>query len=359
MLSTEKSLPGCARFRAVGSLNIHQKLLDCALRPGGSYDFHPHFARIEGILKNADYTIANLETTIGMVGELPYSGYPRFNTPESFLDALRDAGVGFLTLANNHILDRGVEGMHTTEANVAARGFDYEGLRRASGGKEKPVVVDVRGIRVGFLCYTGLMNIENEAESEAAATERAEAVGVKTLLHADFAADVLSAREAGAELVFALPHWGEEYGRRPGPETVALAKKMIAAGVDVILGGHTHMVQPVEFLEAETADGGTRTGLVAYSLGNFLTNQQKRYMDSGIVLDFTVRRLEGGGFSVENVCILPTYCWRQESRVQPLCSKQYLNAAPEGMDTGTWLRLKESYEELRELMDEAFPMKAE
>ena len=359
MLSTEKSLPGCARFRAVGDLIIHQKLLDCALRPDGSYDFHPHFARIEDILKNADYTIADLETTVGMVGDLPYSGYPRFNTPESFLDALRDAGVGFLTLANNHILDRGVEGMHTTEGNVAARGFDYEGLRRAAEGQEKPVIVDVRGIRVGFLCYTGIMNIVDETESLAAAVERAEAVGVKTLQHADFAADVLRAREAGAELVFALPHWGEEYRRKPEAETVALAKKMIAAGVDVILGSHTHMVQPVEYLEAEAEDGRTRKGLVAYSLGNFISNQPDRYTDSGMVLDFTVRRVEGGGFSVENVCILPTYCWRQESRVQTLCSKQYLDAAPEGMDTSTWLRLKESYEELRELIDEAFPMNAE
>ena len=359
MQSTGNNLPDCARFRAVGDLIIHQKLLDCALRPDGSYDFHPHFARIENILKNADYTIANLETTVGMVGELPYSGYPRFNTPESFLDTLRDTGVGFLTLANNHILDRGIEGMHTTEGNVAARGFDFGGLRHTPGREEKPVVVDVRGIRVGFLCYTGIMNIESEAESEVAAVERAEAVGVKTLQHADFSADVRSVREAGAELVFALPHWGEEYRRKPEAETVALAKKMITAGVDVILGSHTHMVQPVEYLEAETEDGRTRTGLVAYSLGNFISNQPERYTDSGIVLDFTVRRVEGGGFSVENVCILPTYCWRQESRVQTLCSKHYLDAAPEGMDTSTWLRLKESYEELRELIDEAFPMKAE
>ena len=103
----------------------------------------------------------------------------------------------------------------------------------------------------------------------------------------------------------------------------------------------------------------TRTGLVAYSLGNFISNQAERYTDSGIVLDFTVRRIEEGGFSVENVCILPTYCWRQESRVQTLCSKKYLNASPEGMDAGTWQRLKESYEELQELIGEAFPMTAE
>ena len=354
MRLTENSPSCCARFRVAGDLIVHQKLLDCALRPDGSYDFHPHFALVKDMLKNADYTIANLETTVGKVGELPYSGYPRFNTPETILDTLRDAGVDFLTLANNHILDCGIDGLQTTADKVRAWGFDFGGVSRTPERKEKPVVVDICGIRVGFLCYTGIMNIVNSMESEAEAVERAEALGVKTLQHADFSADVRCAREAGAELVFALPHWGEEYRRKPEDATVALAKKMVAAGVNVILGSHSHMVQPVEYLKAMTENGRTRTGLVAYSLGNFISNQAERYTDSGIILDFTVRRMEGGGFSVENVCILPTYCWRQESRVQTLCSKKYLNAAPEGMDAGTWHRLKESYEELQELIGEDF-----
>lgn len=354
--NTENSLPCSARFRVAGDMLIHGKLLNSALCPDGSHDFHLHFAQIKNILKNADYTITNLETTVGKVGDLPYSGYPRFNTPEALLDTLRDAGVKFLTLANNHILDRGIEGLRTTTDKVRAWGFDFGGVNCSPEKKEKPMVVDICGMRVGFLCYTGVMNIVNSMESETEAVERAEALGVKTLQHADFAADVRSAREAGAELVFALPHWGKEYRRKPEDETVALAKQMIAAGVDVILGCHSHMVQPVEYLKAETEDGRTRTGLVAYSLGNLISNQSDRYTDSGIVLDFTVRRLEGGGFLTENVRILPTYCWRQENRVQTLCSKKYLNVAPEGMDTSTWLRLKESYEELRELIDESFPM---
>ena len=117
------------------------------------------------------------------------------------------------------------------------------------------MLVAICGIRVGILCYTGVMNIENDTESEAEAVERAAAVGVNTLQHADFAADVRNIREAGAELVFALPHWGKEYIRRPEHETEALAKEMITTGVDVILGSHSHMVQPVEFVEVKTKDG--------------------------------------------------------------------------------------------------------
>lgn len=356
MQSPEKHVPGSAHFRVVGDILVHQRQLDCALRPDGSYDFRPQFSQMRELLKGADYTIANLETTIGMVGGLPYSGYPRFNTPEALLDALRDAGVDFLSLANNHILDRGSEGMRKTADRVKAWGFDFDGVSLAP--EERPVIVELGGIRVGLLSYTEIINIENSSETWPQAVERGAALGVKTLQHANFSADVRRLRNAGAELVFALPHWGMEYQRTPEEETVALAKKMIAAGIDVILGSHPHVVRPVEYLEAETDRGETRTGLVAYSLGNFISSQSRRYTDAGIILDFTVCRLADGSYSVKDVHIIPTYCWRSDNMIQPLCSKRYLKEAPEGMDGAAWQSLKESYEELRELLGDTFPLTA-
>ena len=400
--SDDTRIPCSARFRAVGDLMVHQKQLDVAKQPDGSYHFYPQFAGVRDLLKNADYTIANLETTIGMVGGLPYSGYPRFNTPASFLDAVRDAGVDFLTLANNHIMDRDYEGIQTTANNVAARGFDFGGvahdpsemmkfdfggvapdpsemmkfafggvapdpsemMKFAFGGvapdpsemmKEKPVVIKAGGIRVGFLCYTATMNKDSSCASEAQALKKAKRYGVYTLQDADYAADVRSVREAGAEVVFALVHWGLEYRRKPEDDTVLYARKLIAAGVDVILGSHPHMVQPVEFLDVKTEDGSTRRGLVAYSLGNFISNQADRYTDSGIILDFTVCRLYKNDIIIKNVGIIPTYCWRREDVIMPLCSQMYLHEPPEGMDDETWFRLKESYEEMKDLFSDTFP----
>ena len=147
-----------------------------------------------------------------------------------------------------------------------------------------------------------------------------------------------------------------EYQYVPEEDIVAAAKKMIAAGVNVILGSHPHVVRAVEFLEAETEEGETKTGLVAYSLGNFISSQMRPYTDAGIILDFTACRLEDGSFSIENVHIIPTYCWRRGDMVQTLCSKEYLSKAPEGMDSATWQCLKESYERLRALLGDAFPM---
>lgn len=340
-----------ARFRAVGDLMIHRKQLEIARQPDGTYDFHPQFALIAGALQSADYTIANPETTIGKFRDVPYSGFPRFNTPEALLDALRDAGVDFLSLANNHILDRFFEGLVTTVDRVEAWGFDFGGANRTPAEQARPVVVTVNGIRVGMLCYTELTN-----EMDDYISPEAEAYGVNYMRRADYAADVQRLKDAGAEVVFAMLHWGEEYWRRPEENTVIQAKKLVAAGVDVILGGHPHMVQPVEFVEARAADGALRRGLVAYSLGNFISNMCLQYTDSGIMLDFTLRERPEGGFAVEDVGAVPVYCWRREDMIQALCSMRYLNAPPEGMSAFEWARLKESYRELRELIDEGIPM---
>ena len=352
----ENEVAYSARFRAVGDLIVHQKQLNIALLPDGSYNFHPQFALVSDLLKNSDYTLANLETTIGRIGDQPYSGYPRFNTPESLLDALRSAGVGFLTLANNHILDRSVEGLMITADNVESWGFDFGGVSRTPKEKNKTIVVEINGICVGILCYTDVMNRDIRHETKADALWRADSCGVKTLCNANLTKEVQNLRDAGAQVIFALIHWGEEYQREPESDTVLCAKKLIASGVDVILGSHSHMVQPVKFLSVETDQGIIRSGLVAYSLGNFISNQTDQYTDSGIILDFTVCRHHEGDISIKDVHVVPVYCWNRDHMIQPLCSKKYLDTAPNEMDAATWLRLKESYTELRDLIDENIRM---
>ncbi|MBR6221697.1 MAG: CapA family protein [Clostridia bacterium] len=339
------------RLRAAGDLMVHRRQLELARQPDGSYDFHPQYAMIAGALANADYTIANLETTIGKYGNMDYSGFPLFNTPEALLEAVRDAGVDFLTLANNHMLDRYFEGMVATVDNVEHFGFDHGGANRTEAERDAPVVVDVNGVRIGMLCYTQMTN-----GMEAYCSSDVKAYGVNYLRKADFAADVQKLRDAGAEVVIAMPHWGEEYRRQPEANTVSLAKIMIAAGVDVILGSHPHMVQPVRFVEAQGPDGRTRRGLVAYSLGNFISNMTVRYTDSGLLLDFTLRERQDGGFEAVDVRFVPIFCWRSKDAIRAVASCNYLEAPPEGMDKNTWARLKESCRELRALIDPQIEM---
>ncbi|MBR1820353.1 MAG: CapA family protein [Clostridia bacterium] len=343
-----------ARIRSVGDLMVHKKQLEIARQPDGSYDFHPQYALIADSLADADYTIANLETTIGQYENRPYSGFPMFNTPESLLDAVRDAGVDFLTLANNHMLDRYFEGMVKTVDNVEAWGFDFGGANRSPEEQAAPKVVAVNGINIGFLCYTQMTNGMEDWSNAAVKT-----YGVNYLRKANISEEVQRLREAGADVVIAIPHWGEEYFRRPESYVVAWGRKMIAAGVDVVLGSHPHMVQPVEFVEAQTDGGETRRGLVAWSMGNFISNMTKRYTDSGIILEFTIQERQDGGFGIEGVGCVPIYCWKRDDGIQAISSLKYLDDPPEGMSSGAYGRMQDSYWELRNLLDESIAMLAE
>lgn len=335
------------RIRAVGDLMCHQRQLELALTAEGEYDFAPAYALAAESLSDADYTIANLETTIGLYADQPYSGYPRFNAPESLLAAVKEAGVDFLTLANNHILDRYFDGMLITLDNVDEFGFDHGGAYRTQEEADAPNVVEVNGIKLGFLCYTAHTN-----GMEAHCNANAKIFGVDYLAGADFAADVAALRDAGAQCVIALPHWGTEYKRQPDADVRRTAEKMIAAGVDVILGSHPHMAQPMEFLSVQT-DAGEKIGLVAWSMGNFIDNMKLQYTDSGIIVDFTVAETEDG-VEILDVGYVPVYCWRGDDQIRALPSGMYLENAPEGMSDSTHSRLKASYDELTALIGDDF-----
>ena len=339
-----------ARIRAVGDLMLHQKQLDVALTGSGEYDFYPQYEMIKHALSDADYTIGNLETTIGLYGNQPYSGYPRFNGPECLLATIKDAGVDFLTLANNHILDRYFDGMVTTINNVESAGFAHAGAYRTAEEADIPVVVEVNGIKFGMLAYTAHTN-GMEVHSNAAATE----FGVDYMSKADFEADVQALEAAGAEIIIAMPHWGTEYNRKPDADVRRTAEKMTAAGIDVILGSHPHMVQPIEWLTVEK-DGETYTSLVAWSLGNFVSNMRIQYTDSGIILDFTITENPDGTLYITDVGYIPVYCWKRDDQIQALCSGDFLENRPENMTDNTYSRLKASHKELVDLIGEDFKL---
>lgn len=335
-------------IRAAGDLMMHAKQLDIAWQPGGAYDFHPQYGLVESALAAADYTIANLETTVGRCRDMAYSGYPLFNAPESLLEAVRDAGVDFLTLANNHMLDRYFEGVVSTVDLVERHGFDHGGAYRTQEERDTPVIVEVNGVKIGMYCCTQSTNgMERWCDREA----RAYCVNY---LRGDAIEDGIGAlKAAGAEVVIALPHWGEEYRRRPEAGTVALAKKLIAAGADVVLGSHPHMVQPVEYVSVTLEDGTERTGLVAYSLGNFISNMPRQYTDSGIILDFTLREKQEGGFEAVDVGVVPIFVWRRSYMIQAMPSLKYFDNRPESMEKYRFERMRQSCREIRMLLDES------
>lgn len=337
------------RLRAAGDLMMHQIQLDQSDNGDGTYDFSPEYALVKDALSDADYTIANLETTVGK-NPIPYSGFPHFNAPEELLQAIRDAGVDFLTLANNHMLDRYFDGMKLTVDCVEKYGFDHSGAYRTPEEAQETCVVDVNGFRLGFLCYTAHTNgLENWSD------RKATDFGMDYLAKANIEDDVRALKEDGAQAIIAIPHWGTEYRRSPDPEVRKYAQRMIAAGVDVILGSHPHMVQPVEWLTVET-ETGSRTGLVAWSLGNFVDNMSMQYTDAGIILDFTIVDRGDGSFRVTEAGYIPVYCWRRNDVIQAVCSGDYLDERPEGMGDAAYARMKESRREIVSLIGDGFKL---
>lgn len=345
---TPEPTPRSVTFRVTGDIMATQSMLGYAqsAADGDGYDYDPQFALIAEELANADYTMGNLETTIGMYRDQPYSGYPRFNTPETFLETLKDCGYDFLTLANNHMLDRYFDGMKNTVACVEQYGFDHSGAYVSQEDRESANIVEIHGIQFGFLSYTETTN-GMESASDSAAKE----YGVPYLYSSDYEGDVARLREAGAEVVIAFPHWGEEYIREPNSTEKQYAQKMANAGVDIILGSHPHVLQKIDWIETEE-----RNVLVAYSLGNFISTQSHHgYTDTGMILEFTVTEQPDGTFAVENPGYIPTYCWKHDGTLQVVNSARYYDEKPEGMSSSAYSRMKESYNQTRTLIDDSIP----
>lgn len=341
-----------ARIRSIGDFVIHEPIYKSAKLEDGGYDFSPMLSYIKDSMGDADYTVANVDGPMGGPGKRGYKGYPQFNTPPHLMLNLLDAGVDMLTLANNHALDTYFDGLKAEIEACISCGMDYVGAARTREESKTPVIKEINGIKVGFLNYTHSTNtMENHSDKEASE------YGLKIGRFADFEADAKAARDAGAEVLVAYMHWGDEYERNPGSNQQHYGKKLVAAGVDVIIGGHPHVVQPAYWLEGtRTSDGGYQRTLCLSSLGNFLSDQRQRYRDAGIIFDFTIQEIAPGQFEFVDLQYVPTYVWRTgsektgfEYRVVP-CGP-YLEKAPEGMDAQAHARLVEAWYETIEHMN--------
>ena len=337
------------RMRVVGDIMMCYSQLVYARDSG--YDFHNQFENIAYLLKNADYTMGNMEGTVGKYKNMDYSGYPQFNCPDVVLAALKDSGFDFLTLANNHMLDRWFDGLKNTVNWVEQYGFDHVGAYRTREERNAPVVYEVGGIKFGFVAYTYTTNtMEKVSDAEGVA------IGVPYIAKADFAADIKKLRDAGAEVVIAFPHWGEEYIRQPDYRQTGWAKDLAEAGADIIIGSHSHMVQRMGYQELTNPDGTKRKVFIMFSMGNFISDHTKQYTDCGVILDFTVNEHEDGSFSCDNVGYIPTYTWQQDGAITVLPTGRSIENRPEGMNDESYDRMVQSYYEIVEIIGDEFQL---
>lgn len=262
-----------------GDAMMHQAQIDAARRQDGTYDFSSYFTAIAPQVAAADYAVVNLETPLGGP---PYSGYPCFCAPDSYADALQQAGFDLFLTANNHMLDRRDRGLRRTVATLRDKGCHHAGAYRDAAQRDSlvPLLEDVNGFRVAFLNYTYGTNGITAASGAV----------VDYIDRRQMRRDIARARAAGAELVCAAVHWGVEYQLLPHASQTALAAFLVDEGVDMVIGSHPHVIQPLEM--RRRADG--RNALVCYSLGNLISNMKTRDTRGGALLHVTLRRDSAG-----------------------------------------------------------------
>jgi poly-gamma-glutamate synthesis protein (capsule biosynthesis protein) len=263
---------------ATGDVLLHTPLWDQASadaasagHPGG-HDFRPMLAGIRPVVSDADVAVCHMETPVAPAGG-PFSSYPSFSVPPEIATALAATGYDACTTASNHTYDRGADGVTRTLDALDAAGLRHAGSARTPQEATTTTMLDVDGVRVALLSYTFGFNGIPAPGGE---TWRSNPIDERRIL-----ADAALARRRAAEVVVVAIHWGDEYDHAPNGQQQALAPRLIASpDIDLLLGHHAHVVQPVEAIGDEW---------VVYGMGNLVSNQGSQGPDKleGLLVRFT------------------------------------------------------------------------
>ncbi|WP_419741966.1 CapA family protein [Paraclostridium dentum] len=301
---------------AIGDIMAHDDQLKAQFdKDNNTYSFNNNFKYVKPYISNSDLAIANLETTLAGP-KAKYSSFPKFNSPDELADAIKDSGVDIVSTINNHTYDRGSDGVYRTLDVLNSKDLEHVGTQK-NDEDENFLIKDVDGVKLGITAYSygqvygsttalnGLnidyndlnnLNIFNSSYVDIAFNE------IKDTL------DVMNNKESDLQVV--ILHWGDEYTRQPNEFQKELAKKLCDYGVDIIIGSHPHMVQPIEMIKSDENDNET---LVIYSLGNFLSNQRneilnKKYTEDGVIANIGINKnLNTGETKISNVEYIPTW----------------------------------------------------
>ena len=262
-----------------GDLMQHESQLNAAKLSDGKYSYTKCFAHVKQHISNADIAIANLETTIA--GK-PYSGYPAFCAPDSFLYAIKEAGFDVLLLANNHCLDKGKKGVLRTLEMLDSLGIEHCGVYKDSVDRRRrhPYILKKNGMRVALLNYTYGTN----------GIPVPKPIIVNLIDKECIEKDIICARSMHPDVIIACMHWGDEFTHKPSKEQKELTGWLLSQGVDHIIGNHPHVLQPIE-IRQDTLSPARHA--VVYSLSNFISGMYAKGRDGGMLLSLNLQKILG------------------------------------------------------------------
>ena len=325
-----------------GDVLIHTPVLRSAKVSSGVYDFEPMFKHLKPYVSQLDYSAINMEFGIGKGESDYYQAEMYFRVPTSLVDTIMGTGYDLGLCANNHVTNG--SSLSLTANTYVERNWDFIGLRASSADK-RYLVKDVNGIKLGFVNYT--------YGSQTTSTGLVNYFSTKALdaFYADMQQQMAAMKAEGAEAIIVYLHWGNEYQLKPSTYQTEMANRLCEMGVDVIVGGHPHKIQPLELI---TAENGNQT-VCLYSMGNLLSNQtiesmyggsraanrggnfqdygecnfpdvKSRYNDThygehhydcndnghtedGLLFEYTFSKYEDGTVMLTGVDVLPTWCY--------------------------------------------------
>ncbi len=296
LAATAPEHPRRLTILAAGDLLIHSQIFRRAdaLKPAG-YDFRPFFARIRPLVRSADLAICHAETPIAPGTP---SSYPLFRSPVALARAIAWTGWDACTVASNHAVDQGQEGLAATLRVLERAGVAHAGTARSRAEARRTTFVEADGVRIALLSYTYGTN----------GLPLPHPWSVNLISKKRIVADARRARRRGADLVLANFHWGSEYVHAPNEQQRRLARSLLRRGVvDAILGQHAHVVQPIDRV---------RGRVVVYGEGNLVSAQDGESQD-GLLAVLHVRA-DAAGARVLRVAYVPVWVEHPTYVVQPI-----------------------------------------
>ena len=344
---------------SLGNLIIHQSQINGAKNENG-YDFSPSFQYIKEMVSEADISLGILEGALA--GGEP-TGYPIFNSPDEVIDSLRDTGIDVVNYANNHIYDYDDEGLQRTIEITKEKGLDVLGIK--STEEEKSYLVkEVDGVKIGFASYvfeTETINGYKTINSNPVSINSENLINTFNYndlesFYNRIASEISAMKAEGVEFIIASMHWGEEYNTYIEATQNEIAKKLNELGVDIILGGHPHVIQPYEIMCNESG----HSTFVIYSQGNSLSNQSEQEIgvaesEDGIMIKFTLEKKDGN-VSLKEYKIIPTWVYKEEKgdgtyyhKIIPV-EEALANPEEYGINSDVYARLENSLNRTKSIL---------
>lgn len=301
----EKVAPINFTMTAIGDTLCHNtQYWDAYNSSTKQYDFSYVYDNIKDYTSSADITIGSLETTFA--GEdRGYSNYPVFNSPDSLATGLKDIGVDVISLAGNHALDYGYSGICRTIDVLDNVGISHLGTYKSAEDQNKILIKDVKGVKIAFINYTyGTNGIPVPSDKPYCLN----------LIDKDLISkQIMQANEQNVDMIVACMHWGTEYKTSANDEQKELADFLFKSGVDIILGNHPHVLEPMEKKTITLDDGSTKDVFVVYALGNFTADQRAEITRDSAILNLDITKDSDGKILINKVSYVPIYMYKNSA----------------------------------------------